>query len=90
MNPPTILTRTLPKKKAKEREDLVKDIIRRGNVAKFTCSLNPGSTKYVDAWNPDEDGDLRAFSIKGATTSWVCWDSPIYEVSEVTREEAEK
>ena len=89
MNPPTIQTRTLPKKKAKEREDLVKDILRRGNVAAFTHDMT-GAIKYVNTWNPDPDGELFAYRRRGGTTPYICWESPHYTVSEVTREEALK
>ncbi len=73
------------KKFRDERETQIREILDRGNVAKFTNPFN-GVEKYVDKWEPDEDNDLLA-AFSSGEVAYVCWDSHRYDVSEVTKEE---
>ena len=85
----TIITRALSANRSAARKAYILDILlgNRG-VVEFT-NIRNGIRKYVDTWDPDDDGDLRAFKVVGGVTPHVCWSSPQYKVKEVTREEIE-
>ena len=82
-----VIAPVLPTERRNLRRTQIEEILARGNVVKF---YNPfrEQQKFVDQWNEDEDGDLKAFrATRNCDTHYVCWDSERYDISEVTREE---
>ena len=63
-----------------EREKKIKDILSRGKIVRFTMDE---VIKDVNEWNIDADKDLIAFRIENAASSFVCWWSDDYEISEI-------
>lgn len=63
-----------------EREKTIKDILSRGKVVVFKNKRN-GIEKHVDAWKPDEMGDLKAFHSTGQS-KYVCWEAKEYDILE--------
>ncbi len=65
------------------REAFIKEILGRGNVARFTMD---GWFKDVNEWNLDLEGDLKAFRKSPEfRTDYVCWASERYEISEISQ-----
>lgn len=82
-----VLTGLPSKEVCDARKKQIEEILARGNVVKFTNPFTQ-QVKYVDTWNEDADGDLTAFrTTRNCATSFVCWESARYDISEVTREE---
>lgn len=63
------------------KEQMIKDILSRGKIVRFTNTFN-GSTKDVNEWNADSDGDLIAFRHTGRSP-YICWKTSQYVVSEI-------
>jgi hypothetical protein len=78
-------------KELKAVEQRVRKIVESGKVAKFerpNRADNSTVTKFVNAWNPDELGDLKAYWTKNASTPYVClWDAS-YTITELTQDQA--
>lgn len=70
---------------AEDRRQQINDILARGKVAVFTrpslVSPDKKVVKKVKEWKEDGEGDLVAFDSTGVT-SFVCWESPLYTVTE--------
>lgn len=67
-------------------DELLTGIIARGNVARFHCE-GTGAIKHVVDLAQDADGDMRAAWSNGGP--WVCTYAAAYEISEITKAEAE-
>lgn len=65
------------------REAKIKEILSRGNIVRFTMD---NLFKDVNEWNIDGEGDLKAFRKSPEfLTSYVCWASERYEISEISQ-----
>ncbi len=65
-----------------DRKQKILEILDRGNIVVFR-SASGSLAKYVNEWNEDDDGDLKAFKVENAHSYYVCWYNPFYFIEEI-------
>ena len=68
-----------------DRRAHILEILNNGMAVRFHYRRPGGASFYKDVidFDPDEDGDIKAFRQSGGATDWVCWQAMELGLEEV-------